>query len=106
MVKKKKIKVRILLSILGFSLLVGNLAHYLMPINILMNDNIYDTQRFTGNDHKEQELNLIPNINVPTFIGHRSMLDPSKYDHVYSLGYPNAFIYCVQHRLLLLHHSW
>ena len=32
---------------------------------------------------------IIPKITVPTFIGHRSLVDPDQYSHVYALGYPN-----------------
>jgi UDPglucose 6-dehydrogenase len=31
---------------------------------------------------------IIPKITVPTFIGHRTLVDPTKYDHVQCLGYP------------------
>lgn len=31
---------------------------------------------------------IIPKITVPTFIGHRSLVNPDDYAHVYALGYP------------------
>ncbi|MCF2141541.1 MAG: UDP-glucose/GDP-mannose dehydrogenase family protein [Candidatus Lokiarchaeota archaeon] len=31
---------------------------------------------------------IIAQTTVPTFIGHRSLMDPAKYAHVYALGYP------------------
>jgi len=31
---------------------------------------------------------IIPIITVPTFIGHRDLIDPSLYPHVYTLGFP------------------
>ncbi|MHA1620458.1 MAG: hypothetical protein ACTSVZ_14370, partial [Promethearchaeota archaeon] len=31
---------------------------------------------------------VIIGTTVPTFIGHRSMMDPAQYPHVYALGYP------------------
>lgn len=31
---------------------------------------------------------IIPKIQVPTIIGHRSLVDPGKYPHVFALGYP------------------
>jgi UDPglucose 6-dehydrogenase len=31
---------------------------------------------------------IVPKISVPTFIGHRSLVDPGQYEHVYALGYP------------------
>jgi UDPglucose 6-dehydrogenase len=31
---------------------------------------------------------IIPQITVPTFIGHRDLVDPASYPHVYTLGFP------------------
>lgn len=31
---------------------------------------------------------VITNISIPTFIGHRSFLNPAEYPHIYALGYP------------------
>ncbi|TFH27796.1 MAG: hypothetical protein E4G98_05850 [Promethearchaeota archaeon] len=33
---------------------------------------------------------VIKNTTVPTFIGHRSMMDPAQYPHVYALGFPKS----------------
>ncbi len=33
---------------------------------------------------------VIKNTSVPTFIGHRSMMDPAQYPHVYALGFPKS----------------
>ncbi|MHA1746525.1 MAG: nucleotide sugar dehydrogenase, partial [Promethearchaeota archaeon] len=33
---------------------------------------------------------IIPKISVPTFIGHRSLVDPDQYSHVYALGHTKS----------------
>jgi len=31
---------------------------------------------------------ILPKITVPTFVGHRSFVNPDDYENVYSLGFP------------------
>ncbi len=78
------------------------------PQGIPMAKEMLEAQRITEVDYKTEAMeaiadvdlvliptdwaefkDIIPKITVPTFIGHRSLVDPGKYPNVYALGFPN-----------------